>query len=248
MRRTKIFTLALLLVCGGWLHGWGAPLPALAADLSEAPYQSPIGEGAPVGLDILPPLPFTKATMDLPRIRLEREASIAASPRLLLNKSNGFAVTHDGKTALHLDVSRARMAEDKWIEVDLSEQTLYAWVGDDLEVEFVISSGITTYPTVEGVFRMWVRTPTQTMSGGSFASGTYYNLPNVQWVQYFYGEFAFHGTYWHSNFGTPMSHGCVNLTIEDAEWLFNWSYPEWDGSVAWLRSTEENATLVWVHE
>ena len=59
------------------------------------------------------------------------------------------------------------------------------------------------------------------MSGG-YAS-EYYYLPGVPWVMYFFQGYAIHGTYWHHNFGKPMSHGCVNLTIEDAKWFYNWA-------------------------
>jgi len=54
-------------------------------------------------------------------------------------------------------------------------------------------------------------------------SGPGYNLPNVQFVAYFYRDYAMHGTYWHDNFGHPMSHGCVNLRNIDAEWLYGWA-------------------------
>ena len=54
-------------------------------------------------------------------------------------------------------------------------------------------------------------------------SGPGYYLPDVPYVMYFYDGYGLHGTYWHSNFGTPMSHGCVNLSIPDAEWLYNWA-------------------------
>jgi lipoprotein-anchoring transpeptidase ErfK/SrfK len=54
-------------------------------------------------------------------------------------------------------------------------------------------------------------------------SGPGYYLPNVQWVMYFYQGYGFHGTYWHNNFGNPMSHGCVNMTNDDALWLFNFA-------------------------
>ena len=241
MRRIHAISVALLLLCGGWLGGWGNTA-ALAAEPPD-PVTSPTSEGGPVGIDLLPPLPFSKATLDLPRIRQEREAALAAANQRRVEADPNFAVS-----SLHLDVSLARVGGEKWIEVNLSDQKLYAWAGDRIVNEFLISSGVRAYPTVQGVFRMWIRTPKQTMSGGDRSSGTYYNLPNVQWVQYFYGEYALHGTYWHNNFGTPMSHGCVNLTIEDAEWLFNWSFPEWNGSAEWTRSTADNATLVWVHE
>ena len=204
-------------------------------------------EAGPVGLDLLPPLPFSRATMDLPRIHLELEAALAAADLEEAEEETDIDLSVAEPALLHMDVHTARAGGEKWIEVNLSNQKLYAWAGDDLVEEFLISSGISTYPTVQGVFRMWVRTPSQTMSGGNKSAGTYYSLPNVQWVQYFHGEFALHGAYWHNNFGTPMSHGCVNLAVEDAEWLFNWSFPGWDGSTGWVRATADTATLVWVH-
>ena len=248
MCRVKKISVVVLLLCAVWLiNGWGDAPAAYAAE-PPGPVNAPTSEIGPIGVDLLPPLPFSKATLDLPSFRIEREAAIAAGGRTIIDITPDFAVANNGRTSLHLNVNVARAGGEKWIEINLSDQKLYAWVGDQMVDEFLISTGISAYPTVQGIFRMWVRTPTQTMSGGSPESGTYYNLPNVPWVQYFYGEYALHGTYWHSNFGTPMSHGCVNLTIDDAEWLFNWAFPEWDGSIEWTRSTSENATLVWIHE
>lgn len=247
MARRNVVSLALALTCGLLLSVMGITDAAFAAE-QQVPYpQTPVTEGTQDGLDLLPPLPFSGPSMDVPQVRQEREALLSITEQPVLEEETDYPVSWNGDTELHLDVTRARIEGEKWIEVSLSEQTLYAWDGDQLAKEFLISSGVQAYPTVTGVFRMWARTPSQTMSGGDPDAGTYYNLPNVQWVQYFYNEFALHGTYWHNNFGTPMSHGCVNLTIEDAEWLFSWSFPEWDGSGGWIRSTESDATLVWVH-
>jgi lipoprotein-anchoring transpeptidase ErfK/SrfK len=105
----------------------------------------------------------------------------------------------------------------RWIEVNLSEQRVYAWEGDVLMNSFVVSTGTWATPTVTGTFKIWNKTRIQTMSGPG------YSLPNVPWVMYFYKDYGFHGTYWHNNFGTPMSHGCVNLTIPAAQWLYNWA-------------------------
>jgi len=105
----------------------------------------------------------------------------------------------------------------RWIEVDLTQQRVYAWEGDVLMNSFIVSTGTWATPTVTGSFSIWNKTRIQTMSGPG------YSLPNVPWVMYFYKDYGFHGTYWHNNFGTPMSHGCVNLTIPDAEWLYNWA-------------------------
>jgi hypothetical protein len=105
----------------------------------------------------------------------------------------------------------------RWIEVNLTQQRVYAWEGDVLANSFIVSTGTWATPTVTGTFSIWNKTRIQTMSGPG------YSLPNVPWVMYFYKDYGFHGTYWHNNFGTPMSHGCVNLTIPDSEWLYNWA-------------------------
>ena len=88
----------------------------------------------------------------------------------------------------------------------------------------------------------------QDMRGGSRAAGTYYHLRDVQNVQYFHRSYGFHGTFWHDNFGTPMSRGCINMTNEDARWLFDWTSPTVPGD-DWLFSNNANpGTLVMVHE
>jgi len=105
----------------------------------------------------------------------------------------------------------------RWIEVNLSEQRVYAWEGDVMMNSFLVSTGTWATPTVTGTFSIWNKTRIQAMSGPG------YYLPDVPFVMYFYKDYGFHGTYWHNNFGTPMSHGCVNLTIPDSEWLYNWA-------------------------
>lgn len=137
---------------------------------------------------------------------------------------------------------------NRWIRVDLSEQLVIAYEGDQPIRGFVVSTGLPGTPTVTGTFNIRMKVRSQTMSGGTPGNG-YYNLPNVEWVQYFYEDYGFHGTYWHNNFGNPMSHGCVNMTNADAKWLFDWASPTWDGKTVWHTSTgEDPGTLVIVHE
>ncbi|NJN82797.1 MAG: L,D-transpeptidase [Caldilineaceae bacterium] len=139
--------------------------------------------------------------------------------------------------------------DERWIRVDLSEQQVIAYNGQRPVRAFIISSGLPGTPTVTGEFRIRTKVVSQTMSGGNPELGTYYNLPGVQWVQYFHAEYGFHGTYWHNNFGNPMSHGCVNMTNADAKWLFDWAGPKWDESSIWFGATKSNpGTLVIVHE
>ncbi|MEZ4658020.1 MAG: L,D-transpeptidase [Caldilineaceae bacterium] len=140
---------------------------------------------------------------------------------------------------------------ERWIRVDLGHQRVYAYEGDKAVRGFVISSGLPGTPTVTGEFRVITKVADQVMSGGGSGPGTpgYYYLPHVKWVMYFYSEYALHGSYWHANFGNPMSHGCVNMTNADAKWLFDWAGPKWDGETEWFRSTEENpGTRVVVHQ
>jgi lipoprotein-anchoring transpeptidase ErfK/SrfK len=105
----------------------------------------------------------------------------------------------------------------RWIDVDLSQQRTYAYEGDTVVNSFVVSTGTWQTPTVTGKFKVWIKVRSQAMSGPG------YYLPDVPYVMYFFKDYGLHGTYWHNNFGTPMSHGCVNLTIPDAEWLYNFA-------------------------
>lgn len=110
-----------------------------------------------------------------------------------------------------------QLNDGRWIDVNLSEQQIYAYEGDVLVNSFIVSTGVYDTPTVTGEFKIYVKVPVQDMSGPG------YYLSNVPWVMFFYDEYGFHGTYWHDNFGTPMSRGCVNLRMVDAEWLYHWA-------------------------
>ena len=139
---------------------------------------------------------------------------------------------------------------EKWIDVDLSEQRVVAYEWTTPRRAFTVSTGLPGTATRVGEFRIWVKTRIQDMDGGSIEDGTYYYLPDVEWVQYFDGEIGFHGTYWHDNFGHPMSRGCVNMTNADARWLFEWAGPDYDvQGPAWQAPSDVNrGTLVVVHE
>jgi lipoprotein-anchoring transpeptidase ErfK/SrfK len=105
----------------------------------------------------------------------------------------------------------------KWIDVDLSSQTVRAYQGDSVVRSMVVSTGIARYPTPTGRFKIYAKYPSVTMSGPG------YYLPGVPHTMFFYRGYALHGTYWHNNFGHPMSHGCINLTRSDAAWLYSWA-------------------------
>ena len=112
----------------------------------------------------------------------------------------------------------------KWIAVNLSAQTLVAYEGDWPVFSGRISSGLPRTPTPVGTFSVFTKLVADDMAGGSYATGDAYFLPKVPYVMYFAaGGYAIHGTYWHNNFGNPMSHGCVNLQTDNARWLFEWA-------------------------
>jgi lipoprotein-anchoring transpeptidase ErfK/SrfK len=106
---------------------------------------------------------------------------------------------------------------EHWIDVDLSQQRVYAYAGNTVVNSFLVSTGTWQTPTVTGKFKVWIKLRFSDMSGPG------YYLPDVPYVMYFHGDYGLHGTYWHNNFGTPMSHGCVNLSIPDAAWLYDFS-------------------------
>jgi lipoprotein-anchoring transpeptidase ErfK/SrfK len=105
----------------------------------------------------------------------------------------------------------------KYFLVDLSEQRLYAFEGEQMVRTTLISSGRWPYPTVTGTFSVYLRYKAARMRGPG------YDLANVPFTMYFYKGYGLHGTYWHNNFGTPMSHGCVNMPTPEAEWAYYWS-------------------------
>lgn len=106
-----------------------------------------------------------------------------------------------------------------WVGVNLSEQTLVAYEGDRPVYAALVASGLSGTPTVQGIFRTWRRLDTGKMTGPG------YDIEDVTWTCYFYSGYALHTAYWHDRFGTPRSHGCVNLSPYDAWWIYQWSAP-----------------------
>lgn len=145
-------------------------------------------------------------------------------------------------------------SEEKWIEVDLSEQKLKAWEGDNLFLETSVSTGLPGTPTPQGEFRIWTKLRFTKMEGGE--GKHYYNLPNVPYVMFFGGSgvpdwkgYGLHGTYWHSDFGNRRSHGCVNLPTVIAEKLYYWTSPNLSEGKNTVRATDENpGTRIAIHE
>lgn len=101
--------------------------------------------------------------------------------------------------------------EERWIDVDLSEQRVTAYEGQTPVQSYLVSTGLPQTPTPEGQFRIWIKLRTDDMEGED------YFLEDVPFVMYFHQGYGFHGVWWHANWGHPMSHGCVNQPNEMAE-------------------------------
>ncbi|MDP9363019.1 MAG: L,D-transpeptidase [Chloroflexota bacterium] len=111
---------------------------------------------------------------------------------------------------------------EKWFEVSIGQQYGIARQGDVILWEGYLSTGKPDFDTPTGTFFVNTKLPEQDMEG--VIGGEYYNVPAVPSVMYFTDRgHAIHGTYWHANFGTPMSHGCINLPMDVAAWLYDWA-------------------------
>ena len=106
--------------------------------------------------------------------------------------------------------------EGRYIDINLTQQRLYAFEGFTQVNSFLVSTGTSSHRTPTGEYHVYGKNRVTTMEGEG------YYLPGVEWVSWWSGDYSIHGTYWHHNFGHVMSHGCVNASNADAEWIYNW--------------------------
>jgi lipoprotein-anchoring transpeptidase ErfK/SrfK len=208
-------------------------------------------------------------------IDIEKKKSTAAGV-VARQEAIGLTSEHTdlgGKTYLQtttgfwLDASHVRVAEprpmpkdldpkERWIDVDLSSQTLVAYVGTRPVYATLVSSGresddpANDHRTPVGEWRIREKHVTTTMDGDGTAAGDLpYSIEDVPYAMYYHRSYALHAAFWHQNFGVRMSHGCVNLAPLDAKYLFFFSTPHartgWHG--AWP-NTEEKGSRVVIHD
>jgi hypothetical protein len=142
-----------------------------------------------------------------------------------------------------LAAERPEGVTGRWVSVDLYEQALVAYENDTPVFATLIASGLPGTETVEGVYNVWAALPQDRMSGAAGAPNAY-DLSTVPWVQYFDGGISLHGTYWHANFGYRRSRGCVNLSISDARWVFEWADETYQASKAVNPAEPEGISVV----
>lgn len=145
---------------------------------------------------------------------------------------------HQFDVAKSLPIEKPDVIEtEKWISVDLYEQALIAYEGNTPVFTTLISSGLPQWSTNEGTFNIYARF-SRTLMSGAYGQPDFYYLEEVPWTMYFDDDIALHGTYWHDGFGYRHSHGCVNMSITDAHWVYHWTEDLQDTAVHVYSSNE----------
>lgn len=173
------------------------------------------------------PAPYPGAEPDKSRPKTERytPVNIFAVVEVdgwkwyLIDPDNWIKQTYVGRI---LFVDRPEGVKGRWFAVDLYEQVLVAYEDNQPVFATLISSGLPDYPTNEGLFRTWSRFINTPMDGAEGRTD-FYSVENVPYVMYYDESFALHAAYWHDIFGYRNSRGCVNLSLTDAHWIYEWS-------------------------
>lgn len=155
-------------------------------------------------------LPRVKQSLGL--LVLVSAVTLLPTPAIARSPTSVARASTITTTIRHLEQSKQR-----WIEINLSSQRLIAWEGKTPVYAIVISTGKASTPTKPGVFAIQTRDRYARMKGDG------YDIADVPYTMYYDGSYALHGAYWHHRFGIPVSHGCINLAVNHARWLFNWS-------------------------
>ena len=129
----------------------------------------------------------------------------------------GLLPPAQAQTWVTQQISSLRKSNQRWVEVNVSTERLIAWEGNKPVYAIVVSTGTAHHPTITGSFAIQAKLRTARMQGDD------YDIPDVPYTMYYSGSYAIHGAYWHNSFGTPVSHGCVNVAVNHARWLFNWA-------------------------
>jgi lipoprotein-anchoring transpeptidase ErfK/SrfK len=153
--------------------------------------------------------------------------AVAGTVALVVTRDDLLIPRGRVRIARRIDRPAAIPSSDKWIHVDLNEQTLVAYEGDQPVFATLVSTGKeeSGHATPAGLYRIREKHLSVTMSGEDPADG-YYEVAEVPWTQFYHDSFALHGAYWHDSFGKTRSHGCTNIPPPDARWLFLWTTPD----------------------
>jgi len=158
---------------------------------------------------------------------IAKKFNVSMSDIVAMNNISDADFIYPGQTLLipaagiwnptEADAPPAPVAQGKGIVVDVKAQRIYAYENGHLVHSALMSSGTAGHDTVQGDYHIYVKYQTTRMTGPG------YDLPDVPWTMYFYQGYGIHGAYWHNSFGRPMSHGCVNLSIDEAKWFYDFA-------------------------
>jgi len=190
----------------------------------------------------------------LPGAPLPRYAQVPLTGARVRHEGQDYLQARSGElvSELHLRVARRgdrpplvpRRA--RWVHVRLEDQTLVAYDGDRPVFATLVATGKDGFPTPQGLFRVHAKHVSTTMDGLA-GSDDVYSIEDVPWTMYFQGSYALHAAFWHDRLGAVRSHGCVNLSPEDARWLFRWTTPSLPAGWHGVLATRDNpGTHVWV--
>lgn len=126
-------------------------------------------------------------------------------------------LSNTNKELIVQKIEDLKEAEENWIQIDLATQRLIAWEGKKPVYAITVSTGKRATPTRVGTFQIQSKHRYARMRGAD------YDVPNVPYTMYYKGGYAIHGAYWHRRFGTPVSHGCINVAVNHSKWLFKWA-------------------------
>jgi hypothetical protein len=224
-----------------WVHGGWIQLVNPADDVLQAWCDPPLSEVATAATDVLPlgwvvttslnvrAEPSTTSAIVGTVVKYDRlsilETQLVSGQRWYRIGDKRWVYGANIRVARFRARPASIRSNERWVGVNVREQTVVAYEGDTPVYAALVATGLPRTPTVFGIFRTWLRLVSRKMSGGSAATGGYYNLEEVPWTLYFYSGYALHGAYWHDAFGNPRSHGCVNLSLYDSWWIFKWSEP-----------------------
>jgi lipoprotein-anchoring transpeptidase ErfK/SrfK len=167
--------------------------------------QTPLGTSTPLPTSTISPIPTITITM-----HPTRALTFTSTPTFI---NTNLPMLLPGVLKVPDEIEE----NEKWIDVNVSSQTIYAMEGSERINSFRVSTGKQDTPTVGGKFHIYDKLVTASMSGEDY----YY--PEIPYVMYFYQGYGFHGVTWPLKLGVPSSYGCVNMLTPDAEWLFNWA-------------------------
>ncbi|WP_413168249.1 L,D-transpeptidase [Capilliphycus salinus ALCB114379] len=143
-------------------------------------------------------------------------ASVALSLNVIATESTPV-LADEYHNAIAYRMLELQDSSERWIQIDLTRQRLIAWEGNKAVYAVIVSTGKASTPTRTGTYKIYTKYRETRMTGPG------YDVPDVPYTMYYDGGMAIHGAYWHNLFGTPVSHGCTNVAVNHAKWLFEWA-------------------------